>query len=127
MPPVLLPVQMLGVRLLANGPVAAALGGEPAGSIPRRREHGEDLAAFSDGLLQGVCFRAVLTALLSLRTFSVLLSRGAQQPQARAGAMAALVFSQLSALCAAAKGARHVESSRLTTSRSLLQRSLRFG
>jgi Ca2+-transporting ATPase len=95
MPPVLLPVQLLAVRLLANGPVAAALGGEPAGSIPRRRERGEDCTVFSDGLMQGVWFRAALTALLSLGTFSVLLTRGAEPLLARAGAVAALVFSHL--------------------------------
>ncbi|MDR0986944.1 MAG: cation-translocating P-type ATPase [Ruminococcus sp.] len=96
MPMVLLPTQILLVNLATDGLPAVALGVEPndPDDMKKPPRKASD-SFFSGGLMGKIIFRGILIGLLTLGSFSAVLSLSGDITTARTAALLTLVLSQL--------------------------------
>ncbi len=96
LPIVLVPAQILLVNLVTDGLPAVALGAQPSEeNVMRRPPRRENESFFSGGLLWRMLLRGALIGIMTLASFTVLMTLGSGLTAARTGALVTLVLIQL--------------------------------
>ena len=96
LPIVLIPAQILLVNLVTDGLPAVALGAQPTEeNTMRRPPRRENESFFSGGLLWRMLLRGALIGIVTLASFTLLLTTGSGLSAARTGAFVTLTVSQL--------------------------------